>query len=124
MTDHDDDQNEMDLPTVHIAPEPYRGKPPFVRNSQTSRAAAMSKIPTARGDRARIARFLHECGDHGANCWEVEQALDMLHQTASAALRGMELRGLVVKMGKRPTGTGRKGYVYVLSSLAVPRDAR
>jgi predicted ArsR family transcriptional regulator len=55
---------------------------------------------------------------HGdATCDEVELALRMRHQTASARFTEMHKSGFVEYNGKtRPTRSGRSAHVYVLTS--------
>jgi hypothetical protein len=86
---------------------------PYVPESDTSRAAAEAKAPTAETDAARVLDFIRSRGAHGATDDEAETALGMLHQNASARRRGLFLRGLVVDSGaRRNTRSGRKATVW------------
>lgn len=65
--------------------------------------------------RASIRRTIyHYIREHsGATCDEVEQALDLPHQTASARIRELAKDGLIADTGaRRATRTGRKARVY------------
>ena len=47
------------------------------------------------------------------NCWEIEQATGLSHQTASARLRELYLKGRIEESGQtRPTGSGRQAIVW------------
>lgn len=85
--------------------------PPFVRNSDTSCAAAESMAGTTGRLRLLILRYIHDVGT--ATCDECEVALDMRHQTCSARIREMKVRGLIVDTDeRRPTRSGRSAAVY------------
>lgn len=92
-----------------IATLPHNG-------TETSRAAAESMAPRRETDEARIIAFVRRCPT-GATCDEVEAALGMTHQTASARINGLaspsRLR-LVPAGYTRPTRSGRRAQVYVL----------
>ncbi len=47
--------------------------------------------------RERVHRHLEACGERGSTDDELEVALGLLHQTASARRRELELMGRVVK---------------------------
>ena len=94
---------------------PYNGQPPFVAGSTTSAAAAESIAPTAGAIRERVLDMVRGCGVFGATCDEVEKLLDLRHQTASARLRELVLRGQIVDSKRqRETRSGRQAVVYVL----------
>jgi hypothetical protein len=62
--------------------------------------------------RNRIWRYIAERPD-GATCWEVEQALGMLHQTASAAISNLSADRALADTGRRrATGSGRRAIVW------------
>lgn len=91
----------------------YPDRPGYVRGSDTSAEAADSIDPNML---SRLRRLVYEhvrkCRD-GSTCDEVEAALTMRHQTASARLREPELTGfLQTSDEKRPTRTGRSAHVY------------
>lgn len=87
---------------------------PYARSSDTSMAAAVDIEPHAGTMRAQVLDFIRARGDEGATDDEIEVALDMRHQTASA--RRNDLAGLkwVVDSGRtRLTRSGRKATVWV-----------
>lgn len=106
--------------------EQYGGAPGFVRDSETSHDAAMSMLPSAGTLRRRVYDFLHESGSvveahamgevlilGGAIDEEIEEALDLKHQTASARRRELVLAGLVRDSGqRRRTSSGRRAVVW------------
>ncbi len=92
----------------------YNGKAPSVAGSDTSEAAADS-VQSASG-RLRAVVFAHvkRCGAGGATCDEVEAALEMRHQTASARVRELVLGGHLRDSGqRRQTRSGRNAAVWV-----------
>ncbi len=87
---------------------------PHARGSDTSRAAAASIRVTVSSKRGRVLAFVLERRAKGATCDEVEEALEMSHQTASA--RVYELRGaklIVDSTNRRVTRSGGFAAVYV-----------
>ena len=97
----DDQQNLFD----------YR---PSEQGSDTSEAAA--RYTHANTDAARVYRYIKSRGALGSTDEEVESALDMRHQTASARRRGLVLQRLITDSGrKRATSTGCKAVVWVLA---------
>lgn len=52
-------------------------------------------------------------GSHGATCDEVENALELKHQTASARIRELAQMGLIAPRGVRKTRSGRNATVWV-----------
>jgi predicted transcriptional regulator len=87
---------------------------PYVKNSDTSRDAAESMRPHVSEIEARVLAYVKRWGSHGETCDEVERGLDLSHQTASARLRGLILKGLIKDSGaRRPTRSGRAARVYV-----------
>ena len=80
---------------------------------QTSKDAAESMKPTASALRHRILAELQVRGSTGATCDELEQAMDLSHQTCSARLREMALKGAIVDSEKtRATRSGRAAIVW------------
>lgn len=97
----------------------YPDSPGFARGSDTSEMAAASMVPSADSIRERVRNYIASRGLDGATCDEVQYALDMLHQTASARVTELRLRGDIIKSGeKRRTKAGRLAAVY----LTVERD--
>jgi hypothetical protein len=86
---------------------------PPCNNRDTSIAAAESIAPKVSKLAARVYRYVCESST-GATCWEIEQALCMSHQTASARLRELSLnRCIVDSTERRRTGSGRQAIVWV-----------
>lgn len=79
--------------------------------SATSRAAAASAAKRAPADEARILDVL-AATPWGLTCDEIEVALELSHQTASARLRGLSESGRVFHHGTRATRSGRAARVY------------
>lgn len=68
---------------------------------------------------ARVAQHVRESG--GATCDEVEVALGLRHQTASARLRELVLKGAIKDSGaRRLTRSKRKAAVYVFNDGPAP----
>lgn len=90
----------------------YPETPGFVPGSDTSKAAAARTESSAAGMRARVVEFVGSRAN-GATCDEVEAALDMRHQTASARVREAYLAGqLILTEDRRPTRSGSTARVY------------
>lgn len=103
------------------APEPDPGlRAPYVRGSDTSKAAAESVQPIQGDLRRRVYESIARAGSRGMTCDEVEQATNLKHQTASARVRELFQLGRLRKVGKRPTSSGRQAWIYVAS--AEPRN--
>ncbi len=93
---------------------PYGGSPPFERGSETSLAAARSMEESAPTLRDRVEEYVKRCGTSGATDDEIEEALGLRHQTASARRRELELLGRIVKgPAFRLTRSGRRAGVYL-----------
>lgn len=94
---------------------------PYAHGSATSQAAAASQIGKAAVDEARVLDLIRTCGNFGATDDEIEQALHLLHQTASARRRGLVLKDLVEDSGRtRLTRTGRHATVWIAAHIPVP----
>lgn len=66
-------------------------------------------------DRLRIVGYIAYRGQDGATCDEIEVALRLSHQTASARVTEAKARGEIVDSGsRRPTRSGRSAAVYVI----------
>lgn len=87
----------------------------------TSQAAFERVARFARtGDQRRVLRYIYESAGMGATCDEAEVALGLSHQTASARYNDLMRAGLITRGGwQRPTRTGSKAHVYVLSQRAL-----
>jgi len=96
-----------------------RKRLPYVHGSATSKAAATSQVLKAEADEARVFAYLQGCEGGGATDDEVEVALHMLHQTASARRRGLVLKDFVVDSGRtRETRTGCHATIWITASVA------
>lgn len=85
---------------------------PFVSGSPTSEAAAASMAPHAGTVRDDVLKYIKSTG-HGATCDEVEAALNLRHQTASARVRELAKTMRIMDSGTtRPTRSGRKAVVW------------
>jgi len=94
---------------------------PYVKGSETSKAAAESIKHRSQSDKMKVFQFLIHCGENGATDDEIESALNMKHQTASARRRQLELIGAVEKTTeKRKTRSGRSAFVYRANPTADP----
>jgi hypothetical protein len=107
-------------------PSPADDRPaPFVRESDTSRLAAADIRPSAGQLRVRVLGYVASFSDHGATCNEVERALGMLHQSASARIRELVQGGYLTDSTKRrDTIYGRKAVVWVPTDLGLLETGR
>lgn len=94
----------------------YTGMPPH-EHVDTSRDAA-ERIRTAVNElQRRVLAYLIACGDRGATSDQAEVALGMAHQTCSARLRELRLKGLAVDSGRRrDTRSGRRAMVVTATA--------
>jgi predicted transcriptional regulator len=92
---------------------PFNGEPPHVAGSDTSEDAAHQMRASAASLRAKVLRVLTERGP--STCDEVEVALNMRHQTASARIRELAIAGRIVDSNvKRRTRSKRKAIVWAI----------
>lgn len=90
----------------------YDGTPPHERASATSHAAAKSIVASADTLRARVLFAISKL--HGATCDEVEEATGMRHQTCSARVRELFLKGMIRDSeARRKTRSGRTAVVWL-----------
>lgn len=88
----------------------FPAEPGFVAGSDTSEAAAESVRLDAGEMRARVLGYIRRVA---ATCDEIEVALGMRHQTASARIRELALLGRIVDSGiRRQTRSGRFAVVW------------
>ena len=82
------------------------------RVQETSRAALESLAPGKKSRREqKILAYINANG--GAICCEVEEAIGLLHQSASSTITGLRKAGRLVDTGKRrPTNTGCMAIVW------------
>jgi len=91
----------------------YHGHAPHV-DTNTSRAAARSIEPKVGDIAQKVLTFVKACGPDGATCDEVEDALELRHQTASARVRELVQLGKLFDSGReRKTRSGRRATVWV-----------
>lgn len=92
---------------------------PFVRSSDTSKAAAEAKRATVASDLERVYAFIESRGSFGATDDEMEAALDMRH--ASSRRNGLARAGRVMDSGeRRRTRSNRKAAVWVVGKGEAP----
>jgi len=90
----------------------FGGTPPHVKKSDTSKDAAESMVP-------HVGRLQGVILDHvrrsptGFTCDEIEIITGLRHQSASARVRELFLKGMIRRDGKRKTSSGRQAHVYV-----------
>lgn len=88
------------------------GEQPY-SDGDTSRDAAVAAQAVAPKDRARVLGVIRARGSQGATDDEIEVALGLSHQTASARRRELVLAGEVVEAGgKRLTRSGSPAKVW------------
>lgn len=109
--------------------EPYTygdGLPPHVAGSDTSTEAAVSELPYLSQKEAIVLQVFQQAEPTGAICGEVEEVTRLTHQSASARVRGLVLKGQIHDTGARRvwSRTGKKQRVYRLGrqQLTVRRD--
>jgi predicted HTH transcriptional regulator len=89
-----------------------RAGAPYVKNSDTSKEAADSILLNSKTLRGIVFAYIK--GANGCTCDEVETALEMKHQTASARIRELSEAGYISDKGKRrPTRSGRLAVVWI-----------
>lgn len=87
---------------------------PYVVGSDTSKEAAESVVASAQAVRVRVFKHIEAQGGQGSTDNEIEHALGLRHQSASARRRELVQRGMVYDSGaRRRTDSGRKAAVWV-----------
>jgi len=88
--------------------------PPVPRDApETSREAAESIAPRTSRLAERVLTYIR--GANGATCFEIEEGLEMAHQTASARVWELRKAGRIRDSGvRRKTGSGRRAVVWTL----------
>jgi hypothetical protein len=87
---------------------------PFVQGSDTSQEAAESLTDDLGRLEGLVLNHIITRGEHGATDDELEVALGLSHQCASARRRTLVLKGLVKDSGRRRINrSGRRGAVWV-----------
>jgi len=100
---------------------------PFVRGSETSEAAADEKAETQASDETRVLEWIRSRGSLGATDDEIEVALGMRHQNASARRNKLVQKGLVCNSGQtRETRSERQATIWILGTgvalIGAPND--
>lgn len=94
---------------------PYPASPGYVRESETSKAAAARTGRGAGAMRMRITAFINS-RPAGVTCDEIEVALGLAHQTASARVRELVLAGVIQDTGHtRATRSGSAARIYAIA---------
>ena len=97
----------------NLQPDLFVGTP-YVRGSETSRAAAERIAPNANTLRAAVYAFLVRCERHGATDEEVCDALGMGGSTERPRRVELVDGGFVVDSGRqRQTRSGRRAVVWM-----------
>jgi hypothetical protein len=92
--------------------------PSWVQGSDTSEEAASRVAKGAPTKRAQVLEYLQGRGLDGSTDYEVEQALRMPHQSASARRRELVLSGAVKDSGRRrETRGGFTATVWIVVGL-------
>lgn len=87
---------------------------PYVPGSATSKAAAVSIVPDLGRLEGLVFERIARAGDTGLTDDEIEVALELTHQSASARRRGLVQQRLVADSGRtRETRSGRQATVWV-----------
>lgn len=110
MTKKHDDDN-------HGHPIERHPELPYVKDSETSKDAAISKEETYKHDELRVMAHLKSAGDVGATDYEIEVGTGLRQSSASARRNGLVQKGFVRDSGlKRKTRTGRYATVWILGT--------
>jgi hypothetical protein len=113
---------------VSVAPSPPVDEDvcaPFHGGADTSVEAFASVSSAVRGKvRKQVLDYVIQAGSNGATCDEVERALDLTHQSASARITELRKASRIYDSGlRRPTRSGRRARVYKVSvPLATVED--
>ena len=109
-----------------MADEPPKKKPPtapYVKGSDTSKAAASNIAEGAGQLREFIFSTISRSGAGGMTCDEVEVETEMKHQTASARIRELAQKNRIIdSKRRRPTRSGCMAVVWVETPPEVPPD--
>lgn len=91
----------------------------MLTTQDTSRAAFLTNKPKAPAQRLEIMAYVRSQGINGAICDEIEVALGLPHQTASARASELKNNGSLVPSGEvRKTRTGSQAMVFVVPEFA------
>jgi predicted HTH transcriptional regulator len=85
----------------------------YHKGNPESRAANLDVLPHKPNLREKVFTEIIRAKREGITCEEVEKALDMKHQTASARISELKRSGHIRIIGKRSTESGSMASVYV-----------
>jgi hypothetical protein len=98
------------IPRIHNIPPSSGSTSPRAQETSTDALKSLDPEKQARREE-KIFGYIKTTG--GATCCEVEEALGLLHQTASSSITKLRKAGHLVDTGKRrPTGSGRLAIVW------------
>lgn len=90
--------------------------PPYVKGSDTSKAAAESMVVSAASIRGRILKLMGSFPPQDWTCDRVEEITKLKHQTVSARIRELVQLGKIKDSGtRRKTRSNRNARVYVVT---------
>jgi hypothetical protein len=110
----------------------YGGLPPYVKDSETSKEAAISMLPYAQAMRMKYYGMIvvasereQDAPDYGFTVDEIESITKDIHQTVSARCTELKQDGLVADSGRtRITRHGRPAEVLVVTGKAPPQQTQ
>ena len=98
----------------------FAGAPPSVKGSDTSEKAAESMRESVGHLQRTVFNHIKASRD-GMTCDEAEELTGLRHQTCSARVRELVLKGFIVDSGnRRKTRSGRGARVYVATGKEMP----
>ena len=114
---------------VHVLPILAVSPPstPYIKRSETSRAAAVAIGGASKIMRERVLAFLAGCGPVGATDQELASGLEMLSDSCRARRCELRDRGEILDSGRRrPSPSGRASTVWIAAArhdVPAPWDA-
>lgn len=121
VPNHETDES-VPCPVCVPLPEPARQQighfsdPAVSGAPDTQRRAAILQYPNSGTHRLKVLQLIAERRNHGATDDEIEHALGLRHQTASARRNELVKDGWIVKSQmERPTSSGDMAVVWVLT---------
>lgn len=91
--------------------------PPFQKNSDTSRAAAIAQVPKLGNAQAQYVRYMRHCGPIGSTDHEAAEQLGRPLSSICARRNEMMKRGYIRDSGaRRPTRYGGRAVVWVITN--------
>lgn len=86
--------------------------------AESRREALESVRPHVAGLRARVLEHVRTQGERGSTCDEIEAALGLSHQTASARVHELARSGRLEPRGRRETRSGRRATVWAACEVS------